>query len=58
MTGTYRDDLTMDRKRAVRKKASSLIIEEGEIYVKRKNGNVSFLCYSYLDCLTWIATLL
>lgn len=41
MKGTYRDGLTKEKKRAVRKKAQSLVIDKGEIYIKRKKGTVS-----------------
>ena len=40
LTGTYPPSLTKDKKRAVRKRAETLITDNGEIYVQRKKGRV------------------
>ena len=40
MKGFYRDGLTKDKKRAVRKKAKTIVIDKGEVYITRKSGNV------------------
>ena len=34
------DGLTKERKRAIRKRAATLIIESGEVYLRRKNKRV------------------
>ena len=43
MKGSYGDGLSKDKKRAVRKKAKTLVIEKGEVYTMRKKGNVSHI---------------
>ena len=40
--GAYPLGLTKDKKRAVRKKAQTISIEEGEVYIKRKKNKVGF----------------
>lgn len=42
MKGIYEDRLSKD-KRAVRKKAKTLVIDRGEVYIRKKKGNVSQL---------------
>ena len=37
LSGSYPTELTKDKKRAVRKRAATLIADNGEIYVERKN---------------------
>ena len=40
LSGSYPTELTKDKKRAVRKRAATLIADNGEIYVERKNRRV------------------
>jgi hypothetical protein len=40
VSGKYPPSLTKDKKRAVRKRAATLIADNGEIYVERKKGRV------------------
>ena len=40
LSGTYPPSLTKDKKRAVRKRAATLITDNGEIYVQRKKRRV------------------
>ena len=39
--GTYPDNLSKDKKRAVRKKAKSISVEREEVFVVKKNIRVS-----------------
>lgn len=41
LSGTYPLSLTKEKKRAVRKRAATLIAENGEIYVQRKKGSLT-----------------
>ena len=62
-SGTYPPALTKEKKRAVRKRTASLIADNGEIYVERKNRRVKVVtsaeeqarilraCHSDLDIL-------
>jgi hypothetical protein len=40
LCGTYSVDLSKDKKRAVRKRAQSIAIIDGEAYLRRKKGMV------------------
>ena len=46
MKGAYPPGLTKDKKRAVRKRAQTISVEEGEVYIKRKKNKVGWLRYS------------
>ena len=50
--GCYKDGLSKDKKRAVRKRAKNLIVEKGEVYLRRKGGTVSYLRRKS-DTLSW-----
>ena len=43
MKGAYPPGLTKDKKRAVRKRAQTISVEEGEVYIKRKRNKVGLL---------------
>ena len=43
MKGAYPPRLTKDKKRAVRKRAQTISVEEGEVYIKRKKNKVGLL---------------
>lgn len=43
----YRGELTKDQKRAVRKRATNLVVEKGEVFLKKKDRKV--IAYSLLD---------
>ena len=40
MHGSYPPGLTKDKKRAVRKRAKSVSVENGEVFIKRKKNKV------------------
>ena len=40
VSGQYKDGLSKDKKRAVRKKAHTLEIDNGEVFIKKKNNKV------------------
>ena len=46
MRGTYPPGLSKDKKRAVRKRAQVIVVEEGEVYIQRKKNKV---CYYIID---------
>ena len=41
--GSYPEGLTKDKKRAVRKRAKSVAVENGEVFIKRRKSKVSSL---------------
>jgi hypothetical protein len=41
ISGTYPPGLTKDKKRAVRKRAHTTLVDNGEIFLKNKAGNES-----------------
>ena len=43
VNGTYPDELTKEKKRAVRKRAGTLILENGEVYLQRKGRRVKVI---------------
>ena len=44
MKGAYPPGVTKDKKRAVRKRAQTICIEEGELYILRKKNKVCPIC--------------
>ena len=42
-TGLYQPHLTKDQKRAVRRKARTLVVESGEVFIERKKGRVKVI---------------
>ena len=40
-SGMYPSGLSKEKKRAVRKRAANLVVEDGEIFLQRKNRKVS-----------------
>ena len=40
ISGTYPPGLTKDKKRAVRKRAQTIVVEKGEVFLKKKSGKV------------------
>ena len=40
INNTYPDGLSKEKKRAVRKRAATLVVDSGEVYLKRKNRKV------------------
>ena len=43
--GRYAQDLTKEKKRAVRKRAAKLVIERGEVFLQKKNQKASILIH-------------
>jgi len=43
MTGSYPPGLTKDKKRAVRKRAKAVTVENGEVYLQRRKNKVCML---------------
>ena len=43
MTGSYPPGLTKDKKRAVRKRAKAVTVENGEVYLQRRKNKVCTL---------------
>ena len=43
VNGTYPNELTKEKKRAVRKRAGTLILENGEVYLQRKGRRVKVI---------------
>ena len=40
ISGTYPPGLTKDKKRAVRKRAQTIVVEKGEVFLKKISGKV------------------
>ena len=45
-SGIYPNGLTKDKKRAVRKRAKMISVEQGEIFLKKRKGKVKL--YNYI----------
>ena len=53
-TGSYPPSLTKENKRAIRKRAATLIVEDGEIYLERKERRVKVITSVEEDTLKYM----